>query len=84
MLQSIFTIFSSQMHWSQSVLGWKKIKHNKISETFALCRQMLLLSLEEMDILVYYQFLQSLQTIEFNDVMAEHGNDSIPIVFAKK
>ena len=45
---------------------------------------MILLSLDEMERLVYAQFLQSLQPIEFNILMAENGNDSITIIYYRK
>ena len=45
---------------------------------------MLLLSLEEMERLFYDQFVQSLHPNEFNNLMVEHGNDSLPIIFARK
>ena len=45
---------------------------------------MLLLSLEEMELLLYDQFLQSLQPNEIDGLFAEHGDDFIPSIFARK
>ena len=49
MLQSIFIIYKDMMKWSQTVLNWKKVNVNKVSESFDTCRQMCMLTLEEVE-----------------------------------
>ena len=66
------------------MLGWGKIKHNKISDNFTLCRRMLFLSLEEMKRLFYDQFVQSLTQNELDGILLEHKDEFLPSVFARK
>ena len=49
MLQSIFIIYKDMMNWSQKVVEWKKVNTNKVSESFDTCRQLCMLTLEEIE-----------------------------------
>ena len=49
MLQSIYIIYKDMMKWSQKLVNWKKIKVNKVSETFNTCPQLCMITLEEVE-----------------------------------
>ena len=46
-LQCIYIIFGKMMEWGKAVVDWKRIKLNKVSESFELCKQLLFLMLDE-------------------------------------
>ena len=39
MLQCIYIIFGEMMEWGKAIVDWKRIKLNKVSESFELCKQ---------------------------------------------
>ena len=57
MLQSIFIIYKEMMKWAQTVINWKKMNVNKISESFDTCRQLCMLTLEEVERLAVDLFI---------------------------
>ena len=57
MLQSIYIIYKDMMKWAQSVVNWKKINVNKVSESFDMCRQLCMLTLQEIERLAVDTFL---------------------------
>ena len=62
MLQSIFIIYKDMMKWAQNVVGWKKVNVNKVSESFDMCRQLCMLTLQEIERLSIDLFL-----VEYED-----------------
>ena len=57
MLQSIFIIYKDMMKWAQNVVGWKKVNVNKVSESLDMCRQLCMLTLQEIERLSIDLFL---------------------------
>ena len=49
MLQSIYIVYKDMMNWSQKVVEWKKVNTNKVSESFDTCRQLCMMTLEEIE-----------------------------------
>ena len=45
------------MKWAQNVINWKQINVNKVSETFETCRQLCMLTLEEVERLTIDLFM---------------------------
>ena len=65
MLQSIFIVYKDMMKWAQNVLGWKKVNVNKVSESFDMCRQLCMLTLQETERLTIDSFL-----VEYEDQLS--------------
>ena len=57
MLQSIYIIYKDMMKWAQSVVGWKKVNVTKVSESFDMCKQLCMLTLQESERLAIDLFL---------------------------
>ena len=49
MLQSIYIVYKDMMNWAQKVVEWKKVNTNKVSESFNTCRQLCMMTLEEVE-----------------------------------
>ena len=49
MLQSIYIVYEDMMNWAQKVVEWKKVNTNKVSESFDTCRQLCMMTLEEVE-----------------------------------
>ena len=49
MLQSIYIVYKDMMNWAQKVVEWKKVNTNKVSESFDTCRQLCMMTLEEVE-----------------------------------
>ena len=45
------------MKWAQSVVNWKKVNVNKVSQSFDMCRQLCMLTLQEIERLAVEAFL---------------------------
>ena len=57
MCQCIFSIYTPLLKELQKILQWKKIKFQKVNESFRLCKSLLFLALEEADRLLWDIFL---------------------------
>ena len=85
MLQSIFIIYKDMMKWAQAVVNWEKINVNKVSESFDACRQLCMITLEEVERVAIDLFLiehsAEIQRISGENVM--DLTDTAAIVITK-
>ena len=49
MLQSILIVYRDMMNWAQKVVEWKKFNTAKVSESVDTCRQLCMMTLEEVE-----------------------------------
>ena len=85
MLQSLFIIYKDMMKWAQAVVNWKKINVNKVSESFDACRQLCMITLEEVERVAIDLFLIE-HTAEIQRIAGENVTDvtdTAAIVIAK-
>ena len=62
------------MTWLQMVIKWKKLNINKVSESFNTCRQLCMMTLEEVEIFVVDLVLVD-YSIETSTIVGEPSND---------
>ena len=85
MLQSLFIIYKDMMKWAQAVVNWKKINVNKVSESFDACRQLCIITLEEVERVAIYLFLID-NTAEIHMIVGDNVTDltdTAAVVIAK-
>ena len=76
MLQSIFIIYKYMMKWSKNVINWKNVNVNKVSESFDTCRQLCMLTLEEVKRLAIDLFMVKNEKA-VKDIFESEQTDSI-------
>ena len=74
MLQSIFIIYKDMTRWAQYVVNWKKVNVNKVSESFDMCRQLCMISLQEIERLAVNLFFNKTED-EISSICGYNSND---------
>ena len=69
------------MKWSQNVVGWKKVNVNKVSESFDMCRQLCMLTLQEIERLSIDLFLVECED-EVSLLLSSEMSDAVGVKIA--
>ena len=85
MLQTVFDIFGLILKSVGQLLKWKKIKYNRVSDSFQAARSLCMILLEELE----RYLIDVMITIEFSNEEREEfdthlARDDFPILFSKK
>ena len=83
MLQCVFTLFSGILKLMQEVLQWKRIRHEKVSESFALCKALLFLGLEELERLLWDVVIIE-NEVEISESLSNYNANEYCIWFSEK
>ena len=75
MCQCIYTIYAPLLKIIQKLLNWKKMKFNNVSDSFRLCKSMLILCLEEGERLAWDFFLNDKQN-KIKEAMTKYKDDA--------
>ena len=85
MCQCIFSIYTPLLKELQKILQWKKIKFQKVNESFRLCKSLLFLALEEADRLLWDIFLLKKKSdVEMAIVMYKGKEDQFACWLSRK